>query len=77
MDALGTFILWDAMTDIAFQNNHMDQSGYYVGNAPKEPDFVQPETKSFPWGTFVIGTLMIVGIGIAGFFFVSGFRKQF
>ena len=76
MDALGTFILWDAMTDIAFQNNHMNQSGYYVGNAPKEPIFVQPEER-FPWGTFVIGVLMVLVIGIGGLFFVFGFGKLF
>lgn len=80
MDALGTFILWDAMTDIAFQNNHMNQSGYYVGNAPKEPIYVQPEEKS-SWGTFIIGgicgILMILGLGVCCIVSLIVFGKKF
>ena len=37
MDALGTFILWDALTDIAFQDNQIQQAGYYIGNPPTAP----------------------------------------
>lgn len=72
MDALGTFILWDALTDVAFQNNNMQQSGYYVGTPPAAPQVAQAapvQQSNSGWTTFAtcfIG-LMTVGVFVTAF----------
>ena len=84
MDALGTFILWDALTDIAFQDRQIQQAGYYVGNPPNAPpvqNVVQIESQPSPvWSVFkfifTAIAVFILGIGcVFGGYIIYGLLK--
>lgn len=48
---LGTFLLYDALSDAAMTATLMNNRGYYVG---------PPPARGFPWGGFIV-TMVIVG----------------
>jgi hypothetical protein len=65
MNTLGQFMLWDAMTDVVFQNSRM--SSYYVGSQPHAPVFVQTRGSVGVISLAIMGgifMLVIVGIMI-------------
>jgi len=64
MNALGTFMLYDAITDAAFMNSRMRSSGYYYpGMYPSVAAHAPPVVvhRSSGFGTFFIICLLVVG----------------
>lgn len=66
---LGTFIMYDMMSDAIMMNAMMNNQGYHYGPAP--PVVVEPSSGSSFLG-FVIGFVILVIFGVVVFAFIKG-----
>jgi hypothetical protein len=69
---LGTFIMYDMMSDAIMMNAMMDKSNYHVGPPPAQVTHVHKSSGS-GWGTFFLTAIIIGGISVGAFFLAKKF----